>query len=154
MPDLSFVRRADDPEVEEERIKSLVKPCRGSVVMKREDDRAELLKIEKREKAAVKKRDGRCRWPLKHKCRGGLEAAHIRDASLGGEMHRTNLVTLCAWIHRSGPSTIHSKDFQIRCESAAGAEGPLSFWRLNNFVPEHGYYLITRETAPFIYERD
>lgn len=127
------------------------KPSRGSGVLAREKDDAAALKVELEQKGIAKKRDGRCRWPEKHKCRGGLEAAHIRDASLGGAMHADNLIVLCAWIHRRGPESIHGKQLSIDCETEAGARGGLSFWRKGN---DGAWYLVRREIRPFEYERD
>jgi len=130
---------------------SFFKPPKGTLVLEREAEQAKALKLERAEKGAAKKRDGRCRWPEVHKCRGALEAAHIRDASLGGLMDRTNLILLCAWIHRRGPESIHGKQLRIEINTPAGAEGPCSFYRRG----EHGrYHLVARETRPFQLERD
>lgn len=128
------------------------KPARGSAILQREKDAAEALKLEIAQKGIAKRRDGRCRWPEKHKCRGGeLEAAHIKDASLGGEMDAANLVTLCPWIHRRGPQSIHGKQLRVQVESPRGAWGALSFWKQD----ETGqYYMVAREVAPFRFERD
>jgi hypothetical protein len=128
------------------------KPSRGQRVLDKEERDAAAKKHELEVKKAVKLRDGRCRWPEAHKCRGLLEAAHILDASLGGAMESGNLVTLCAWIHRRGPESIHGKQLDIDIEDIkAGANGPLSFWKQS----ETGeYYMVKRETAPFQYEKD
>ena len=131
---------------------NLSKPVRGSAILEREDAAAKALAIERHEKAKAKKRDGRCRWPEPHKCRGGaLEAAHLRDASLLGAMAADNLVTFCPWIHRRGPESIHGKQLKVMAETAAGAYGPLSFWRQD---PDGIYHMVRREVAPFQYERD
>jgi hypothetical protein len=152
---LDFIPFADDPDVVEERVRSLVKPSKGSQTLAREEDRAQADAIERREKGAAKKRDGKCRWPEPHKCRGQMEAAHIVDASLGGPMHRANLVLFCAWIHRNGPESIHGKSLKVETESAAGAEGALSFWRRVQESPlVTRWYLVAREIRPFQYERD
>lgn len=127
------------------------KPIRGGSVLAREKDDAEALKIELEQKGIAKKRDGRCRWPEKHKCRCGFEAAHIRDASLGGEMHADNLILLCGWIHRRGPESIHGKQLKVEVEGPNGARGPLSFWRKGD---DGEWYLVRREVRPFEYERD
>jgi hypothetical protein len=127
------------------------KPVKGSRVLAREEDRAAALKLERQEKGAAKKRDTRCRWPEKHTCRGPLEAAHIRDASLLGPMHRTNLVALCMWLHRSGPESVHGKQLLIERETSNGAQGPLSFWRKGE---DGEFYLVRREVRPFEYEKD
>jgi hypothetical protein len=127
------------------------KPRRGDRVLAKEQADAEAAKIERIEKGKAKARDGRCRWPEAHKCRLGLEAAHIVDASLGGPMDAENLVTFCGWIHRRGPETIHNKDLMVEKETERGAWGPLSFWRRT--APGE-YYMVKRETAPFQYEKD
>lgn len=141
------------PEFDSEAIDRLAKPQRGSLALKREADDLEAARIEQREKKAAKKRDGhKCRWPEPHKCRGVLESAHIKDASLGGDMHRSNLVSLCAWLHRRGPESIHGKQLKIEKETARGADGPLSYWRQR--LDGSGYYCVAREAAPFLLERD
>jgi hypothetical protein len=128
------------------------KPMKGTRILEREAAAAKMLKLEREEKSKAKKRDARCRWPEKHTCRGGdLEAAHIVDASLGGVMDAANLVTLCPWIHRRGPDSIHGKQFAIECETNRGANGPLSFWRKGD---DGVFWLVAREIAPFQYERD
>jgi hypothetical protein len=111
---------------------AIPKPLRGSEVLKREAKRAEARTRERFEKGVARRRDGGCRWPIKHVCRGGLEAAHVRDASLGGEMESDNLITLCAWIHRRGPESIHGKQLKVEPETGDGADGPCSFYRLDD----------------------
>lgn len=138
-------------------LKRLQKPARGSRVLAKEEEDAKFLKIEREEKGAAKKRDGRCRWPEPHKCRFDLEAAHIVDASEGGAMCRTNLVIFCGWIHRRGPESIHGKQLKVEKETADGAQGALSFWRQSGEFDALGkpiYHLVARETRPFEYERD
>lgn len=136
----------------------LKKPARGSLVLEREAAQAEALTVERREKGLAKKRDGRCRWPEKHVCRGGeLEAAHVEDASTGGPMVAWNLVTCCPWIHRRGPESIHGKQLKVEAETERGAWGALSFWRQTGQFDDLGqptYYLVARETRPFQYEHD
>jgi hypothetical protein len=147
-----------DPITPDDLAERLKKPARGSAILDREDAAAKAEAIERREKTAAKKRDGRCRWPEKHTCRGGaLEAAHIKDASLMGPMEAANLVTVCPWIHRRGPESIHGKQLKVEAETARGAYGPLSFWRQTREFDALGqpvYFLIAREIAPFRYERD
>lgn len=129
---------------------SFWKSPRGTYVLEREAKRSEARSTEKREKAAARKRDGKCRWPLKHFCRGGLESAHLRDASLGGEMIRSNLITLCAWLHRNGPESIHGKQLRIDAITSAGADGPCAFWqRLGN-----RWHLMAQERSVGVVERD
>lgn len=127
------------------------KPARGSLVLKREDDEAEALKLERQEKAKVRKRDPRCRFPWKHVCRFGLECIHIKDASLGGEMSATNMFRGCGWLHRRGPATIHGKQLRVEVNGPEGANGGLSFYQQGI---DGRYYLVARETRPFEIERD
>jgi hypothetical protein len=107
------------------------KPRRGSSVLEREKREAQDTDAEIAAKKEAKARAGyRCLWPEKHKCRGGLEAAHIRDASLGGPCIPANLFVCCAWIHRRGPESIHSKDLRVQPVSkTAGANGPVKCYR-------------------------
>jgi hypothetical protein len=130
----------------------LPKPTRGSAVLEREKHRAEREKAEREAKLAAKARDGfRCRWPLTHKCRGGLEAAHILDASLGGACEPANLVSLCAWLHRRGPESIHGKQLKVEPMTHHHANGPLQFWRKDE---DGSFYLVAEERSVGIVERD
>lgn len=127
------------------------KPARGTRVLQKEAEDAAYLIHERIVKDIVRRRDGRCRWPEKHKCRFGLECVHIQDASLGGALSTENLVLLCTWRHRRGPESIHGKQLKVEKETARGADGPLSFWRQGE---DGAYYLVARESAPFQIERD
>lgn len=140
------------PDYRRPELRAVEKPQRGARVLAKVNADAEADALEKREKAASKKFDGyRCRWPEAHVCRFALESAHIKHASLGGEMDRKNLVTLCAWLHRRGPETQQYGQLKIEPETPAGAQGPLAFYRQ---TLDGSYYLVRRELAPFVYERD
>lgn len=133
------------------------RPDRGAAILQREADDTARLTREREIAAAVKRRDGRCRWPEAHKCRGLLEATHIVDKSLGGETSLENEVLLCAWIHRRGPESIHGKQLKIEKDTPAGAQGLLSFWRQDGGFDALGqptYYLIARSTPDGVMERD
>lgn len=127
------------------------KPPRGYYILEREAEKADALRVEREQKAKTRKRDGRCRWPEDHVCRGELESAHIRDASLGGEMSAQNLITLCAWIHRRGPESIHGKQLKVESLTVDGANGPLSFWRKD---AQGAFYVVAQERAIGMVERD
>jgi hypothetical protein len=137
---------------------ALQKPPRGSAILARAKADAERKAQEKAVAALVKARDGRCRWPEKHVCRGGpLEAAHIVDKSLRGETSTRNVVTLCPFLHRRGPESIHSKDLKIEAETAYGADGPLSFHRRSDEVDALGqpvFYMVAKERSVGVVERD
>jgi hypothetical protein len=134
------------------------KPARGSAVLAREKDDAVREQKEIDVARLVKRRDGRCRWPEAHTCRGGpLEAVHIVDKSRGGETSTENEITLCPWLHRRGPESIHGKELKVEKETPRGADGPLSFWRWNGEVDALGkwvYHCIAVESSPGIISRD
>lgn len=131
---------------------ALPKPAKGTALLERERRTADRKALERDVALRVKLRDGfKCRWPEVHKCRGGLEAAHIRDKSLMGETTTENVVTVCAWIHRRGPESIHGKQLKFEKETPAGADAGLSFWRQD---ATGTYYSVGRERAIGILERD
>lgn len=133
------------------------KPSKGSALLEREARKNALKKAEDDVIAEAKALDGfRCRWPEVHKCRGGLEGAHVfQHRGMGGnpEGDRTTVNTIlsvCAWIHRRGPETIDGKDLKVEAETPQGTRGPCSFWRRT----ETGWHEIAREVMPFVYARD
>lgn len=134
------------------------KPAKGSGILAREQDDAARLAKEREVALAVKKRDGRCRWPEAHKCRGGaLEAAHVVNKSQQGETSTANEITLCPWLHRRGPESLHGQQLKIEPETAAGCNGPVSFWRQSGTYDALGqpvYYLVAREIRRGEVERD
>lgn len=134
------------------------KPAKGSKVLAKESQVEEETAEEIQAKKEAKRRDGRCRWPERHKCRKGLEGAHIKDKSTGGPNIPENIITVCGWIHRRGPQSIHGKDFYIVPRNKKlGANGPLEFWKRVWFEGRKNEYrsvLVARETAPFVLERD
>lgn len=129
------------------------KPARGSHTLEKEAREAKAHAHEIKVKAEAKRRDSwTCRWPEKHVCRKGLEAAHLVDASLGGAMDTFNLISLCGWIHRRGPQSVHGKQLKVEPRDARrGADGPCSFWKQD----EAGqFYMVAQERAIGIVERD
>lgn len=137
------------------------KPQRGSATLEREKADKERESREQHVAKAVKARDGRCRWPEAHKCRGMLEAVHIVDKKMGGDhglvTDTGNVVTLCRWIHRAGPESIHGKQLKVEKETERGADGPLSFWRQTDGFDALGqpvYAMVARESSPGVIERD
>jgi len=134
------------------------KPTRGSALLERAARKAADKAAERAASDAAKKRDGyKCRWPTVHTCLGGLEGAHIVDKSRGGANTPDNIVTLCAYLHRRGPESIHGKQLKVECDSGDGAMGPLSFWRQTGEVDALGqpiYACVARERSPGVVERD
>lgn len=131
------------------------KPPRGSGVLEREKADRERREHEEQVAKAVKKRDGRCRWPEAHKCRGELEAAHIVDKGMGGDhglrTYTGNEITLCRWLHRSGPESIHGKQLKVEPLTPDGADGPCAFYRQ---AEDGSYYVVAQERAIGIIDKD
>lgn len=134
------------------------KPAKGSHVLEREAKRNRLVALEDAAKKAAKIRDGyKCRWPSEHVCRGDLEGAHIfEDKKMGGDHGRLSksswLLTVCAWIHRRGPESIHGKDLRVTADTPKGADGPCSFWKKEKGA--HRFTLVAREVRIGQLERD
>lgn len=136
---------------------SLWKPQRGSAILAREKADNERKAHEQEIAKQVKARDGRCRWPEAHKCRGQLEAAHIVDKSRVGSTETSNELAVCAWIHRRGPESIHGKQLKVEKETPQGADGPLSFWRQTgdfDALNQPIYYCVARELSRGVIEKD
>jgi hypothetical protein len=138
-----------NPSLTAEEVQRLQKPARGSGLLAREAAKAAERTAEDKAIKAAKVRDGhRCRWPEDHTCRGLLEGAHIVDKSLGGANEASNIVSLCAWLHRRGPESVHGKQLKVEADTDRGAYGPLSFWRQTGEYDALGqplYYLVGRE---------
>lgn len=132
------------------------KPSKGTALLERESRKREHKAAEDAVIAEAKRIDGRCRWPEAHKCRGGLEGAHVfQHRGMGGnpEGDRTtveSILTVCAWIHRRGPESIDGKDLKVEAETAEGTRGPCAFWRQT----AEGWHLVAREVLPHVTERD
>lgn len=142
-----------NPALTKEEVERLQKPVRGTSILARQQAKADALKEEREFAAAVKARDGhKCRWPEAHKCLGGpLEAAHVIDRSLGGPSIRSNGWTVCPFLHRRGPDSIHGKELKVEAETPAGADGPLSFHRQTGEFDALGqpiYYCLAVEESP------
>ena len=110
-------------------------------------------------KAEAKRADGgRCRWPGCD-CRQRrlpLEMAHVEAKGMGGtpdgrRNDPRNLITFDIETHRTGRKSLHSGDRKVVPLTEDGTRGPCEFW----MTDEVGQmYLVARERAPFIYERD
>lgn len=112
------------------------KQPRGTSTLKKEQDARTETAAERLVKADVRARDKKCRIPLKHRCRGGMEVVHLKDRSLGGAFVTSNLYWACAWLHRTGPVSIHGKDIEIVPLTKKGMDGPVAWYRLT--YPEGG----------------
>lgn len=133
---------------------AMPKPEKGSALKERrqqqKDDRAE----EDAAKAEVRARDGRCRWPHCENCRSykpRLEVAHIVAKGAGGLNVPENMMLLDFLTHQGGTSSLEQHGKRIEPLTPEGTNGPCEFWATDE---RGGWYLVARERAPFVYERD
>jgi hypothetical protein len=146
------------PTLADQPRKAQPKPERGTAQLAREKVKAERKATEDEAILAAKQRDGfRCRWPEAHKCRGGLEGAHVfQHRGMGGNPagDRTTpelILPLCAWMHRRGPESIDGKQLKVEALTDQGTRGPCVFYRQ---APDGSYFVVAQERVPFAYERD
>lgn len=142
---------------------SLKKPMRGAYVLERRAKRKAVEADEEQKKREAKARDGhKCRWPRadhdtpNQVCIGPLESAHQVAKGMGGDRDgsrtsRQELLTVCRWIHQLGRFSLEQHGRKWEGETAAGADGPIAFWRQDD---DGNWYLVARETAPFSIEKD
>lgn len=128
------------------------KPAKGTTRAARVQTRMAEEDFEAREKTKARKRDGRCRWPH---CdcaarRDRLEVAHVVNKSLGGTSDLENLIVLCLSRHQGRPS-LHSGDLKIERLTDKGTSGPCEYWARDAMQQ---WYMVARERAPFVLERD
>jgi 5-methylcytosine-specific restriction endonuclease McrA len=104
------------------------KPPKGSYRRERTQKRLAVESEEDRNKAIVRKRDRKCRWPFCDcaKFRERLEVAHVVSKSLGGSNDPSNLILLCVSKHQGRPS-LHSGDLAVAPQTSAGTNGPCDF---------------------------
>lgn len=134
------------------------KPEKGSSLMERRERRRAIVASEEAEKATVRARDRRCRWPQCEQCRKWqprLEVAHLDAKGMGGDhgtVSTADAMILLDWLtHQSGPSSLEQHGRKIVPLTDQGTNGPCEFWMHD---PKDGWYLVARERAPFVYERD
>lgn len=137
----------------------LRKPARGSGLVARKERRHERIAREDDAKDDCRRLDRyRCRYPHCPYCRRYKDlipqAAHVIQAK-GMSGDRTGqrstvdkLMLFCPPIH--GLQEQHLID--VRPLTAHGTRGPCEFWRRE--TQEQPWFLVARETALFIYERD
>ena len=144
-----------NPELE---FGALQKPHKGASLIERRTRRKETVAREDAEKAKVRARDRICRWPRCENCRRfkpRLEVAHHRAKGMGGD-HGTRstadqMVLLDVLTHQGGPSSLEQHGRRIEPLTPLGTSGPCEFWSQDD---AGDWYLVARERAPFVYERD
>lgn len=133
------------------------KPAKGSGFIAAKTRRKKIVGAEDAEKDAVRDADRRCRWPHCENCRSyrpRLEVAHATAKGMGGDhgtrSDRTQMILLDYLTHQ-GADGLEQHGRRIETLTEAGTRGPCEFWAKD----ERGeWYLVARELAPFIYERD
>lgn len=122
----------------------------GPLQAERHKKRSDRVKHERTEKAKVRVRDKKCRWPncVCRSMRLAPEVAHLDDKGMGGDHgNRTkadSMILLCHLKHR-GPTSLHSGDCDIKRLTPAGTNGPCAFYQ-NGF-------LVGRERSVGVLER-
>ena len=121
----------------------LPKPPRGAYRLHRKKDRAEIKLSEDTEKAKVRIRDKRCRWP---RCRHArdtsipLEVAHLVAKGMGGDRfgersQASGMILLCRAHHQWDPQEGHPEGsierhtLRIEPLTDLGTDGPCRFLR-------------------------
>lgn len=134
------------------------KPAKGTALIERRQRRKEIRAFEDSEKDKVRRRDRICRWPFCANCKAfkpRLEVAHLRAKGFGGD-HSTRsaahqMILLDYLTHQGGTSSLEQHGRRIEPLTPLGTDGPCEFWQTDDHGQE---FLVARERAPFVYERD
>jgi hypothetical protein len=134
------------------------KPIKGDALLRRKEDRRELVKQEDEQKDIARFRDKRCRYPHCPFCKRFKDlvpqAAHVVQAKgmsgdrTGERSTADKLMLLCPPIH----ARQERHEIDVVPLTPDGTWGPCEFWKEDPTTREK--FLVARETAPFIYERD
>ena len=133
------------------------KPAKGSGLIERKTRRKAEVAFEDTEKAKVRKRDGRCRWPRCEACKRfkpRLEVAHVKAKGMGGDNGQRSTadqMILLDYLTHQGANGLEQHGLKIQPLTKAGTDGPCDFWAQD--VSGH-WFLVAREVAPFVYEKD
>jgi hypothetical protein len=117
----------------------LPKPSRTARRKEELASRRALVRAEDQAKAAVRRRDRVCRFPLCgcHRLRLRLEVAHLTHKGSGGNPTGTrnvtgNLLLLCSHRHQHGALSLHHGTLVPVPLTGAGADGPIRWmWKTN-----------------------
>lgn len=137
---------------------SFFKPPKGTSLIESRERRKATVAAEEREKDKVRRRDRVCRWPNCENCKAykpRLEVAHLEAKGMGGD-HGTvstadQMMLLDFLTHQGGKSSLEQHGRMIVPLTDAGTDGPCEFWASDE---NDQLYLVARERAPFVYERD
>lgn len=134
------------------------KPAKGTALIERRQRRKAVAAFEEAEKDKVRRRDRMCRWPHCANCKAfkpRLEVAHANGAKgMGGDHGARStadqMMLLDYLTHQGGTSSLEQGGRRIVALTDQGTNGPCEFWADS----KDGWYLVARERAPFVYERD
>ena len=136
---------------------AIPKPPKGSDLIRRRKIAKTIRDYEKEQKQIVRLRDRRCRWPHCENCRvykPRLEVAHLTAKGSGGD-HGTrsaaDRMVLLDHLTHQGAGGLERHERKIVPLTDRGTFGPCEFWKWETGT---GWYLVAKERAPFIYERD
>ncbi len=135
------------------------RPAKGTALMDARQRRHDRTAAEAREKDRVRVRDRICRWPHCENCRRftpRLEVAHLDAKGMGGDPRGAvttadQMVLLDYLTHQSGIYSLEQHGRRIEPLTDRGTDGPCEFWQSDG---RGGWYLVARERAPFVYEKD
>jgi hypothetical protein len=103
------------------------------LALERHERRLKREKFEREEKAKVRRRDRKCRWP--HcECqamRARPEVHHVNRKGSGGDhglRSTADQMLLLCYAKHQGPVSQHSGDCEIVMLTAAGTDGPCEFF--------------------------
>lgn len=109
------------------------------------------------EKAAVRRRDRACRFPLCgcRRLRLALEVSHFEHKGSGGNpsgtrSDRRTMVLLCSHRHQHGPISRHKGTLRVRFLTRQGFDGPVAWsvaWGMRS-----RWYEVAREVSPGVLE--
>jgi hypothetical protein len=135
------------------------KPAKGSAFKERKTRAKAVKAFEDAEKAKVRKRDVKCRWPHCENCRRWtprLEVAHIVAKGMGGDKGQRSTadqMILLDHLTHQGAGGLEQHGLRIEpMDARRGTNGPCIFWRTDPHTGEE--YMVARERAVGILERD
>lgn len=133
----------------------IAKPAKGSRWMELRDKRKRIVSGETDAKKEVRQRDRICRWPKCENCRvykPHFEVAHVvRAKGMGGDHGTVSTPDKLMLLDRITHGEQERNDRDVRPLTSRGTNGPCEFWRRTDAA---GWFLVAREIAPFVYDRD
>jgi hypothetical protein len=136
------------------------KPERGSGLIARKDRRKAVVAFEEAEKAKVRKRDKRCRWPHCQFCKQykpRLEVAHVIAKGMGGDhslKSSADQMMLLDYLTHQGPHGLERHQRKIESLTDLGTDGPCAFYVRSFQDAGTGWTMVAEETSIGVFRRD